>query len=263
MTNDAARGRPRDQALTKSPWLLHLVSDRFAARLFCFPYSGCGASMYRLWPRNIGPVEVCPIQLPARENRIREPHYGTYDRLADQLADALLPFLDRPYAFFGHCGAALPGFETTLRLVERGGPAPSHFFASAAVAPHEGPYGRFLQLSRPALAEELRLLMTTAGGRKPPQEVVDLYLEVLVADVDANKRYRKAEPVGLPCGITAIGWRHDTDVRPELMRGWQACGRTRFPVLDGEHYTFLAAPPALLAEIERDMTAALRQRDRT
>jgi surfactin synthase thioesterase subunit len=213
--------------------------------------------MYRLWPSSIGAVEVCPLQLPARENRTREPHYGTFEQLADQLVDGLRPYLDRPYAFFGHCGAALAGFETALRLVERGLPAPVHFFASAAVAPHEGPHGRFLGLSRPALAEELRQLMASASGREPPQDLVDLYLDVLVADVNAHKRYRKPAPIQLPCEITAIGWRHDTDVAPELLSGWDACGTTSFPLVDGEHYTFLDAPPALLELIECEMLKAL------
>ena len=42
-------------------------------RLFCFPYGGGGASIYREWQKNLpDSIEVCPIQLPGREDRMNE-----------------------------------------------------------------------------------------------------------------------------------------------------------------------------------------------
>lgn len=39
-------------------------------RLFCLPYAGCGSSMYISWKKYFPEeVELCPIQLPGRENR--------------------------------------------------------------------------------------------------------------------------------------------------------------------------------------------------
>jgi hypothetical protein len=55
-----------------SRWFLREPSAESGARLFCLPYSGCGASMYRRWPRFLGDIEVCPVQFPGRENRFRE-----------------------------------------------------------------------------------------------------------------------------------------------------------------------------------------------
>ena len=45
-------------------------------RLYCFPYGGAGASMYRAWGRSLPDwVEVVPVHFPGREHRIREaPH---------------------------------------------------------------------------------------------------------------------------------------------------------------------------------------------
>src|SRR5262245_61029676 len=105
-------------------WLLRRPSADAAARVFCFPHSGVGASMYHRWPRRIGSIEVCLIQRPARENRIREPHYETYEALASALADYLPPYLDKPFGFFGHCGGALPGVELAHQLHAAGLPAP-------------------------------------------------------------------------------------------------------------------------------------------
>ena len=42
-------------------------------RLFCFPYAGGGASVFRNWlPYAAGEVEICPVQLPGREERLVE-----------------------------------------------------------------------------------------------------------------------------------------------------------------------------------------------
>lgn len=209
--------------------------------------------MYYRWPRRIGHVEICPIQLPGRENRIREPHYETYEALARALVDFLPPYLDRPFAFFGHCGGALPGVELTHQLHERGLPVPRRVFVSSQVAPHDGPYGRYLSLTAEALAEELRQLIVSLGG-KPTPAFVRMGLDLLCKDLDANRRYRPDGLRRLPCGITAIGWTEDREIPLPMMQGWRALSPAcRFVLLAGAHYEFLSAPPALLAEIARDL----------
>jgi surfactin synthase thioesterase subunit len=225
--------------------VLRKPSDEASFRLFCFPYSGCGASMFRDWPHRIGPVEVLPLQLPGRENRIREPHFETYERLAVDLVGELGPYLDRPYGVFGHCGGALPAFETVLRIEESGLRVPARCFVSSQVAPQDGPYGRFLGLGADQLRAELVGLLAALGSRNPPDEMVDLFLEVLEADLEANRRYHKAVVARLSCPVTAIGWDEDVEVPPALMHGWAAWSKVDKKILAGHHYSFLQAPEPL------------------
>jgi surfactin synthase thioesterase subunit len=229
-----------------------------AARLLCFPYSGLGASMYSRWPEFVGDIEICPVQLPGRENRIREPHYGGYPDLADLAAAALRPYLDRPFAFFGHCGGALAAFATAVRLHEEGGPMPVCLFMSSQVAPHEGPFGRFLRMSDDELRAELTTLTEALGGRPDP-DVIELGLGILRADVTANQRYRLDEPLVLPCAVHAIGWSEDVEIRPDQMGGLREYapeGRFTATVLAGRHHTFLDAPAELLGTFELAMNRA-------
>ncbi|MBV9820626.1 MAG: thioesterase, partial [Actinobacteria bacterium] len=168
-------------------------------------------------------------------------------------------FLDRPFGFFGHCAGALPGFATALLLVRSGLPAPSALFMSSQVAPHEGPYGRFLAMTDEELGAELGGLMEAMGGTADP-DLVALGLRVLRADVEASRDYRVAEPVVLPGRLTAIGWQDDVEIRPEQMAGWSdwaAPDRFRQVVLAGSHYSFLSAPPALIEELGAGMAAAV------
>ncbi|MGW0936760.1 thioesterase II family protein [Streptomyces sp. NPDC002666] len=238
--------------MSASPWFLREPSQESAARLFCLPYSGCGASMYRKWPRFLGDVEIVPVQPPGRENRFREEPYKTYEALADDLVEVLLPYLDRPFGLFGHCGSALPGYETAVRLQERGYPAPARLFVSSQIAPHDGPHGRFLEMTDAELADEVHTLIVELGG-KPRPDLVELSLEILRADVETNKRYHPAAPVRLPCPITALGWDQDAEVDHRLMGSWTDCGETTFRVLEGPHYRFMEAPTELMDTLLADL----------
>ncbi|MFF1293379.1 MULTISPECIES: thioesterase II family protein [unclassified Streptomyces] len=242
--------------------LLRPPKQDSTARLFCFPYSGLGASMYNKWPDRVGDIEICRIQPPGRENRIREPHYGTYEELAEQTVEALLPHFDRPFAFFGHCGGALPGFATALHLANSGLPTPRTLFVSSQVAPHIGPFGRFLEMTNTELAVELAELTRSMGGTPTP-DMIQMSLRVLRADVTANQKYHLAAPVPLPCEIRVIGWREDQEIRPDQMKEWSAytdAGKYTDTLLEGGHHAFLDAPAELLAELTRTLLTTESQR---
>ncbi|WP_405090205.1 thioesterase domain-containing protein [Micromonospora sp. NBC_01392] len=242
-----------DVTATRRPWLLRKPTADSTYRLFLLPYSGVGASMYARWPARLGPAEVCLVQPPGRENRFREPHYGRYEDYAAALVDDIRPLLDRPFAFFGHCSSALAGFATALHLQRLGLPVPDRLFVSSEVAPHDGPYGRFLEMDDEALGVELAGLIRAMGGRPQP-DAIEVGLGVLRADLAANRRYVFPEPVRLATAITVIGWTDDREIRPEQMVGWRAYSRdVRFVTLRGNHHAFLTAPPALRGEIMRDL----------
>ncbi|MFD7460671.1 MULTISPECIES: thioesterase II family protein [unclassified Streptomyces] len=244
MTASAQAGTTAPAKFPRS--LLRKPSDDAAARVFCFPYSGVGASMFNQWPRMIGDVEICPVQLPARENRFREAHYGTYQDLARNLADELLPYLDRPAVFFGHCAGSLPAFETALRLAELGGPVPSEVVVSAQVAPQHCPKDRFLDMTDEALGAELSELVVARGGEAHPM-LIELTLHVLHQDLDANRVYHRPEPVRLPSAVTALTWREDPEIEASELTGWQDWSeQVTFTELPGAHYAFLNAPAELM-----------------
>jgi len=237
-----------------SRWLLRAPSPQARARIFCLPYPGCGASMYRRWPRYLGTTELCPVQLPGRENRLREPLPPTLEELADAVAEGLGPALDRPFALFGHCGAAVVAFAAAQRLQTRATP-PSRLFVSSQPAPHDGPASRFLGLTDDALRIELARLIQELGG-DPVPAFVDLGLRVLRADVETHRRYTPPAPVPLGVPLTAIGWAGDTEVPVDALRGWSAYGDVRHHRLDGSHFSFLDAPPALRAVLTADFAHA-------
>jgi len=236
-------------------WLLRKPADTAAGRVFCFPYSGIGASMFNRWPRWIGDIEMCPLQLPARENRIRVPHFGTYELMAEELVPALRPYLDRPFAFFGHCAAALPAFETVRRLAGGDGPLPRRLVVSAQVPPHLCPHDRFLDYDDERLAAELSYLVVARGGQPHPM-LIEMTLDVLHRDLEANRVYRTDRPVPVPVALTVLHWADDPEVTLAELSGWSAyADDVRFAVLDGGHYEFLSGGDGLFEELTKGVTA--------
>ncbi|HEU5472382.1 MAG TPA: thioesterase domain-containing protein [Actinophytocola sp.] len=228
-----------------SPWFVRPQSTAHPARIFCFPFSGSGGSAFSAWPAAIDGVEVCPVQFPGRENRLAHPHYDSYENLAASLVEPLLPLLDRPFAFFGHCAGALPAFETVVRLAELGLPEPACFFVSGQPAPHDAARDRMFTMTEAELRAEVESFIR-GRGIEPRPDMVDVGLSVLLRDHAAARAYRRVEPVVLPCPIVVVHWRDDPDVHLDDLEGWCLYSDSvDFRVVDGGHYDFMDAPDEL------------------
>ncbi|HEX6700329.1 MAG TPA: thioesterase domain-containing protein [Gaiellaceae bacterium] len=239
----------------RNRWLLGRPSPDAKALLFCFPYLGTGASLFREWPRRIGTVEVCAVQLPGRENRLREPAPESFHELADAVVAGLLPYLDRPFAFFGHCGSIVGAYEAALLLARRGLPTPSYFFVSSMFPPHE--CGRIPILDVPE--DELQGVvegLLRARGVEADEEVLQLSVDVMRVDIRMFRAYGRIAREALPCPATAIAWSDDDQVAPERMRGWCEYGDVEVTLLEGSHWSFLTCPPHLRVELEIGLAAA-------
>lgn len=229
-----------------SPWFVRPQTVDHPARIFCFPYSGSGASAFSAWPAAIDDVEVCPVQFPGRESRLAEPHYGTYENLAAGLVESLKPRLDRPFAFFGHCAGALPAFETVIGLAEMGLPGPECLFVSGQPAPHDAAGDRMLAMTESELRAEVESFVRSRGIAPRP-DMIDMGLAVLLRDHAAARAYRRAEPVTVRCPIVVLHWRDDPDVSLDRLEGWRRYSdAVDIRVVDGGHHDFMNAPDELL-----------------
>ncbi|MEV3860550.1 thioesterase domain-containing protein [Streptomyces sp. NPDC050095] len=232
-------------ATTTSPWFVRAPSTDHAARLFCFPFSGSGASAFSAWPAVLDGIEVCPVQFPGRENRLGHPHYGTYEDLADSLIEPLAPLLDRPFAFFAHCAGALPAYETVLRLAARGLPTPERLFVSGQPAPHDAARDRMLDMTESELRGEVEEFIRSRG-MEPRPDMVAMGVMVLVADHAAARAYQRQQADRVDCPVVVLHWREDGDVTLDDLQGWRRyADPVEFRVVDGGHYDFMDAPDEL------------------
>src|SRR6266511_4911306 len=81
-------------------------------------------------------IEVAPVQLPGRETRRSAAPFPDWNTLVNGLIHGLAPFLEPPFAFFGHSFGAFVAFEVARGLARRGAPMTDCLLVSAARAPH-------------------------------------------------------------------------------------------------------------------------------
>jgi medium-chain acyl-[acyl-carrier-protein] hydrolase len=233
-------------AVALDRWLLRpLCPGEARLRLFCLPYAGGGASAFRVWTQAIAPqIEVCPIQLPGRENRLLEAPFTDVGALVDALATALEPAIDRPFALFGHSLGALIGFELIRHFRRRGWPGPVCFFASACRAPQLPRPGEPIHaLPEGAFLDALRRLKGTPERLLQDRELMQLVLPALRADFALVETYAYAPGARLDCPVAAFGGEADTTVGLADVAGWadQAGRDFSLRMLPGGHF-FLNDP---------------------
>ena len=100
-------------------------------RLFCFPYAGGSSTIFRPWlnrlPNNI---EICPIELPGRGSKMKQAPLNRVEPIIKSLSLQIKPYLDKPFAFFGHSMGGLLNFELTRLLYQKYHISPVHLFIS-------------------------------------------------------------------------------------------------------------------------------------
>src|SRR5829696_8371584 len=112
-------------------------NQQILQRLFCFPYAGGAASIYRDWGNKLpSSIEVHSVQLPGHGNRLREPLFKRVQPLVESTAQELMPYLEGSFAFFGHSMGAIISFELAQLLRRKNKPGPSDLFLSGRPSPH-------------------------------------------------------------------------------------------------------------------------------
>ncbi|MER6031534.1 alpha/beta fold hydrolase [Streptomyces sp. NPDC001851] len=209
------------------------------ARLICFPHAGGAASFFRDWPRWLpADVEVQAVCYPGREDRIAESCVDRMDDLADQVAEALGPLLDRPAVLFGHSMGASVAHEVALRIEDRHGPVLGGLVVSSRTAPgHPGGHKAAPESDDDLLRDVAELGGTFAAALDHP-ELRELMLPVIRADYRLLDRYRPRDLPALATPVTGYLGDRDPQVTAESMRPWAEVTRGGFTlsVLPGDHF---------------------------
>jgi medium-chain acyl-[acyl-carrier-protein] hydrolase len=223
-------------------------------RLFAFPHAGGGASTSPVDP--LPAWNVARIRLPGRESRLAEAPFERMSALVPALADAIQPYLDRPFAFFGHSMGAAIAFELARELRRRGRPLPEILIASGARAPqfrrnHVPPPPP----SRAAFLEELRRLQGIPAELLDDPALLRAILPALEADAALYRAYAYAEDAPLPCPIRAYGGIDDPNVRHEHLAAWAEQTAASFALREfpGGHFYLNTARELLRRAIEEDL----------
>jgi medium-chain acyl-[acyl-carrier-protein] hydrolase len=168
-------------------------------------------------------------------------------KLVDAIVDAVWPWLDRPFAMFGHSLGAAVAYETACRLEDAGRP-PAHLFVAGRRAPQT-------QATAPPIAN-----LPAAVLAEPT--LVAMFLPTLRADLQVNEEYGAA-PRPLSCPVSAFGGADDATATAEELDQWAACTRMKFErcLLPGKHFFINDSRTRLLSIIDQRLRPGGSARD--
>jgi medium-chain acyl-[acyl-carrier-protein] hydrolase len=253
--------RPKDtavKALTRSYLPKSLTADSHAKqRLFCFPFGGAGASIYRDWQDTLPKsIEVCAVQLPGREERLSEKPFTDVALLVAELAEVLAPYLDRSFAFFGHSMGALISFELARHLRKNNQSIPKYLFISGRPAP-QIPINAPPTFNLPdsELIQELRQIQGTPEPILQNPELMALLLPLLRADFELCQTYHYHHELALDSQFFVFGGLADPDISQESLVAWRA--QTNYPMklqmFPGGHFFIHNAQESILQIISQQL----------
>jgi surfactin synthase thioesterase subunit len=167
-------------------------------------------------------IELCPVDLPGRGGRFKEPLMAARKPLIEQLSAELARNLHQPYALFGHSLGGMLAFELAHALIRRGCPAPRALCIAAAPAPcSQG-------LRRPpetwSSDEALMSSMRKLGGTPPElfehPELLELFLPIVRADFQLCDDVPAQPLAALPCPIHVYAG-HEDNIELKALQSWQ------------------------------------------
>ena len=236
-------------------------NPRAKVRLFCFPYSGANASMYYSWVDILpASVEVNPVQLPGHGNRVSEIPYTSLPALIDAVESALLPYLDKPFAFFGHSMGALVSFELARRLQNKHATSPVYLFVSGHNAPQIPDETEHIHaLSEHEFLDKLRMLNGTPEEVFQDPELRDLLIPVLRADFTVCETYIFDADQLLDCPICACGGLGDKYIDRNGLQAWSELTSNTFSLrlFPGDHFYLNKERMYLLQAVAQEINSVI------
>lgn len=251
-------------AVRPSRWLV-IPKEKPSARLrlFCFPYAGGNAWTFHKWPESLPAwVELCALQLPGRGNRMHEHPFTSLLPLVQAVAPEIEPYLDRPFAFFGHSMGAMIAFELARHFRRERGLLPSQLLISGRRAPHLPRTEKDLSsLSEPEFLDSLRDLNGTPKEVLENRELMQLMSTLLRADFAVCTRYTYRHEPPLSCPIMAFGGLSDREVSRKQLEGWGEHTSASFSVrmLPGDHFFLNSDQSTLLTLLTHELNRVCPQ----
>jgi medium-chain acyl-[acyl-carrier-protein] hydrolase len=237
-------------------WYRRVSAASPSVRLFCFPYAGGNARMFREWHSWCGPeVEVIAVELPGHGFHSRIPVVDRMDTMVERALAALTPLMDVPFAMFGHSMGALIAFELCRALSARGHKTPMHLFASGMRAPHLRGERLIYDLPDAQFMEALRYLNGTPAEILEDKNLMEIFLPLLRADLRLAETYQYMpgpplqHPISVFCGL------NDVTAPTEHLREWRrhTRGGCTVRLLEGDHFFIQQQAHLMAASILRSL----------
>lgn len=99
----------------------HVNEEEKEVILFCFPYAGGGASVFRTWQEKIGKdIKIIPAHYPGHEERIMEKPFESMEDLVLNIYKEISELKEQPFYLFGHSVGSRVAYELAAKCEENG-----------------------------------------------------------------------------------------------------------------------------------------------
>jgi medium-chain acyl-[acyl-carrier-protein] hydrolase len=229
-----------------SEWLPYWSATPRPLTLIAFPHAGGGAGIYTALRREAPEwLDIQPVQLPGREDRLGETIPDTLNGLLEILVPALSPALDRPYALMGYSMGARIACSFAHQLTRSILPAPRGLILAAHAWPStetQNAQADKTHFFRQAGSAEFWDQLKSYGGT--PEALFDhpdlmMLLEPMLR-ADFNLAFSPMPPDRgqLAVPILSLSGLEDPHASPASMAGWasETTSAFRQQTLAGGHF---------------------------
>lgn len=209
-------------------------------KLFCFPHLGGTAATYYQWkysfPENI---EICPIELAGRGERLQDPFYLNFKDMIVDIAGRVMSHDLDIYAFWGHSMGALIAYEVSYYLRNSGVISPAHIFFSGRNAPDLKDELFFECNDENKLMKKLNEIGGIPKEIFEYPDLFDMVWPVFLSDYKIMKSYGfKLHKQKLDSDISIISGTNDATINYALMSKWNSLTEKKcmFYSMQGGHF---------------------------
>ena len=159
--------------------------------------------------------------------------------LVNAIVEELLPYMDKPFAFLGHCLGGLICFEVTRELRRQSKPSPIHLFIVSCRAPQLPASGTpSYNLPDNEFIEKMRRGNSTPVEILTNPKFMNLFLPSIRADAVLDNTYQYCIGEPLDCPISAFGGTEDSVVSQNELNDWryQTHNSFKLQIFEGDHF---------------------------
>lgn len=206
--------------------------------LFCFPYAGGGASVFRTWQEKIGKdIKIIPAHYPGHEERIMEKPFESMDDLVLNIYKEISELQEQPFYLFGHSVGSRIAYEVAVKCEENEQKNLQGIIVSAGLAPNRIEPRPIYNLPDELFFKEISKYSRTPMEIFKNKDLWNIFSPMLradfkIADTYCDKKYRT---IDIP--VLALRGTLDPEISLKDLKEWKAYTTSKFHYTDieGEH----------------------------